>query len=200
MGNIGKLIRVLTIICIASSTALALVHTLTKERIAEEIRKETLDAVRLVLPPHDNEPDKNTKILSLGKDKRGREMTMTFYKGEKDSAVAGYAFDVTGKGFGGTMRFMVGVDDDGRINGVKVLGHSETPGLGAKMEENWFVDQFKGLDNPAKMKIKKDGGELDQITGASITARAAAKAIADGLTIFLKEYPPSSSPGLFTNF
>lgn len=189
MVNIGKLIRVLTTICLVASAALAFVYNSTKDRIAEEIRKETLKAVRQVLPPHDNEPDKNTKILLLGKDKRGRDVIMTFYKGEKESDVVGYAFDVKGKGFGGTMRLMVGVDNNNRINGVKVLNHVETPGLGAKMEEEWFTDQFKGYSDPGKLKIKKDGGELDQITGASITARAAAEAIANGLKIFQKEYP-----------
>jgi len=187
--NIGKLIRVLTVICLVASAALAFVYNATKDRIAEEIRKETLQAVVQVLPPHDNEPDKNTKVLSLGKDKRGHEVTMTFYRGEKESHVVGYAFDVAGKGFGGTMRLMVGVDDGGRINGVKVLSHAETPGLGAKMEEDWFTGQFKGYSDPGKLKIKKDGGKLDQITGASITSRAAAKAIAHGLEIFQKEYP-----------
>jgi electron transport complex protein RnfG len=189
MVNIGKLIRVLTVICVVASTALAFVYNMTKERIAEEIRQETLRAVKLVLPPYDNQPDQNTKVVSLGKDKRGREQSMTFYKGEKSSNLVGYAFDATGKGFGGTMRIMVGVNDKGIINGVKVLSHLETPGLGSKMEEEWFTGQFKGFTDPEKLKIKKDGGTLDQITGASITARAAAKAIADGLKKFQEEYP-----------
>ena len=190
MDSIGKLIRVLTVICVVASGALAFVHTMTKERIAEEIRKETLDAVKLVLPPINNDPDKNKKVVSLGKDKRGREQVMTFYKGEdKDSNLVGYAFDVAGKGFGGTMRIMVGVNNKGVINGVKVLSHLETPGLGSKMEEEWFTGQFKGFSDPKKLKIKKDGGTLDQITGASISTRAAAKAIADGLKKFQEEYP-----------
>jgi electron transport complex protein RnfG len=187
--GIAKLIRVLTAICLVAAAALSFVYTLTKDRIAEEIRRETLDAVEQVLPPHDNEPDKDAKIVTIGKDKRGREMIMTIYKGKKGNETAGYAFDVTGKGFGGTMRLMVGVDDKDTINGVKVLGHAETPGLGAKMEEDWFTAQFKGFSDPNALKIKKDGGKLDQITGASITSRAAAKAIAEGLNKFMEEKP-----------
>lgn len=193
MDSTGRLVRVLTIICLVAATALAFTYDFTKERIAEEIRKETLDAVREVLPSHDNEPDQDTKVFSMGKDKRGRQITMTFYRGKKGSDIAGYAFDVTGKGFGGTMRLMVGVNDKGTINGVKVLGHSETPGLGAKMTEKWFTDQFKGFRDPEGLKIKKDGGKLDTITGASITSRAVAEAIAKGLKKFQKEYPGTVS-------
>ena len=193
MDSIGKLIRSLTLICLVAASALALTYNLTKDRIAEEIRKETLDAVKEVLPPYDNEPDKETKVISLGKDKRGQEITMTFYEGKKGGNTSGYAFDVTGKGCGGTMRLMVGVNAEGVINGVRVLVHAETPGLGAKMEEKWFTDQFRGLSDPDSLKIKKDGGKLDQITGASITSRAAAKAIAEGLKAFRREYPGSAS-------
>ena len=80
---------------------------------------------------------------------------------------------------------MLGVLPDGAINGVEIVKHSETPGLGAKIVNPEFRLQFKGksIEN-TRFMLKKDGGDIDQVTGATISPRAIVKAIKEGLAFF----------------
>ena len=77
------------------------------------------------------------------------------------------------KGFSGTVKTMIGFKPDGSINNIVVLEQKETPGLGTKMKEAKFIKQFLGK-NPAtfNLKVKKDGGQVDALTGATISTRA----------------------------
>lgn len=93
-------------------------------------------------------------------------------------------------GYAGAIRMLVGVDIDGAITGVHVLAHRETPGLGDRIEtgKSDWVRQFDGrtLSNPvaSEWKIKRDGGDFDQLTGASVTPRAVVKAVRETLQYF----------------
>jgi len=108
---------------------------------------------------------------------------------EKRPAAA--LFAVTARdGFSGPIRILVGVEFDGKISGVRILQHRETPGLGDKIEparSNW-VFQFdeRSIGDPveAQWAIESDGGDFDQLTGASVTPRAIIKAIRDTLLYF----------------
>lgn len=84
----------------------------------------------------------------------------------------------TAKGYSGQVRLMVGFDKEGNIVGISVLEQKETPGLGSRMTENAFIGQFGGK-NPGKNKlsVKKDGGEIDAITAATISSRAFCDAV-----------------------
>ena len=104
--------------------------------------------------------------------------------------MTGVAYEVFGTGYAGQMKLMLGVDAEGRALGVRVLAHKETPGLGDKIEVkkgDWIL-QFDGLSlgNPPveKWKVKKDGGQFDQFTGATITPRGVVSAIREGLEFF----------------
>ena len=101
---------------------------------------------------------------------------------------SGIAVISSAGGFGGPLKLMVGVDDNGQIVNTVVLSHSETPGLGAKCSTDVaFIDQFKGW-NPAerKLAVRKDGGEVDAITASTITSRAYTAAIASAYDVYLK--------------
>ena len=92
----------------------------------------------------------------------------------------GYTAEGTCKdGYGGDITLMVGFKKDKKtVISYKVLAASETPGLGMKLKTPEFADQFKGKDGRA-LKVKKDGGEIEAITSATITSRAVCRAIAD---------------------
>ena len=92
----------------------------------------------------------------------------------------GYTAEGTCKdGYGGDITLMVGFKQDKKtVISYKVLAASETPGLGMKLKTPEFADQFKGKDGRA-LKVKKDGGEIEAITSATITSRAVCKAIED---------------------
>ncbi len=114
----------------------------------------------------------------------------TFYRGIKDQQISAIAWEITGQGYGGEMRFIMAVDKDGKILGVRALAHAETPGLGDKMEvakDNWIL-KFNGLSlgNPpeAQWQVKKDGGQFDAFTGATITPRGVVRAVVTALKYF----------------
>ncbi|MDJ0917155.1 MAG: electron transport complex subunit RsxG [Woeseiaceae bacterium] len=100
-------------------------------------------------------------------------------------------FIVTARnGYSGPIRILLGVDISGVVTGLRILEHSETPGLGDKIDEDKsdWVQQFAGrsLEDPAidGWQIRNDGGEFDQLTGASITPRAVIQAVRETLVYF----------------
>ena len=94
----------------------------------------------------------------------------------QDSEIIGYAFLATGKGYGGKINILVGVDENFAIEDVVIISNTETPGLGSKITESSFTDQFKGMATE-DVALKKDGGEVDAITGATISSKAVVEAI-----------------------
>jgi electron transport complex protein RnfG len=115
------------------------------------------------------------------------------YRGTNKRQVTTLAWEVNGQGYGGEIRLILGLDAQGKVLGVRVLSHGETPGLGDKIEvekDDWML-QFNGLSlgkPPApNWKVKKDGGQFDGFSGATITPRAVLQAIEGGLEFF-KEY------------
>jgi electron transport complex protein RnfG len=113
------------------------------------------------------------------------------YRVYAEDRPAAALFAVTARdGFSGPIRILVGVKFDGRVSGVRILQHRETPGLGDKIEparSNWvfqFDDRSVGDPVTTRWAIKNDGGDFDQLTGASVTPRAIIKAIRDTLLYF----------------
>ncbi|MGD8938745.1 MAG: electron transport complex subunit RsxG [Gammaproteobacteria bacterium] len=116
--------------------------------------------------------------------------TKTVHIARSDNKVVAVAFEMVSEGYSGAITVMIGINRKGELLGARVLSHSETPGLGDKIEaekSNWIFS-FDGLSlaspGEAQWKVKKDGGYFDQFTGATITPRAVVKAIKTGLEIF----------------
>ncbi len=186
MKEISRLVLVLTLIAAGAGLILSLVEAVTREPIAEQRRLEMLKALQAVLPPIDNSPDTDTASLVVGKNKKGKDIERTFYRGRMKSELAGVAFKVVAPdGYSGNIEIMVGIDPQGVVSGIEILAHAETPGLGNKIEDDWFKQQFagKGLDG-TDWRVKKDGGEFDEITGATISPRAVVKAVEGGLQFY----------------
>jgi len=186
MREILRLALVLTLITAGSGLALSLAERATREPIAEQRRQQMLQALRAVLPPFDNAPDADRIDLKLGTDRKGQPLVRSFYRGRSGNEPSGVAFKaVSPEGYSGNIEVMVGIKPSGEVNAIRILTHAETPGLGSKIEEGWFLDQFSGksLDN-ADWRVKKDGGQFDQISGATISPRAAVKAVREGLELY----------------
>jgi electron transport complex protein RnfG len=192
MRSTVRLIAALTFTCAISALALAVINGLTEEPIAEQKRLAIMRAVQEVLPSFDNDPAEETVTITLQEDEVGARDTVTVYLGTLKGQITGVAFQTFGEGYGGLIFIMVGIDLEGRISGLKILEHQETPGLGAKIEEPAFRDQFKGksLDDSklvnGNLAVKKDGGDLDALTGATISPRGVAQAASAGLKIFAR--------------
>jgi electron transport complex protein RnfG len=167
-----KMVIVLTVITAISALILATVHSGTKERIAEEYRKDFLKGLKVVLPGFDNEPDMDFKEM------KGKKI----YIGRKGGKVLGYAVRSTSaKGYSGDISMLLGVDPAGKILGVEILKHAETPGLGNKIEDKAWKDKFVGLTKSSNIAVKKDGGNIDEFSGATISPRAVCEAVNSGL-------------------
>jgi electron transport complex protein RnfG len=186
MKDIVRLAIVLTVIAAGAGLILSLVEAVTREPIAEQRRLQTLKALKAVLPPIDNAPDTDTVSLVTGKDKKGRDLSRTFYRGRQANELAGVAFKVlAADGYSGNIEIMVGITADGAVTGIEILTHAETPGLGSKITEGWFKEQFRGKGlQDVDWRVKKDGGSFDQITGATISPRAVVGAVRQGLEFY----------------
>jgi electron transport complex protein RnfG len=186
MKEIIRLVAVLTAICCVAALALAQVFELTKGPIAYQKRLEVLRAIRAVLPKIDNEPDRDTIRVDLAGSRGDGEMV--FFRGRSQGELTGVAFIASSReGYGGTIEIMLGVDPQGSVLGVEILSHLETPGLGSKITGSPFRKQFVGrrLDD-TRWAVRKDGGDIDQITGATVSPRAVVQAIRTGLEIYQK--------------
>jgi electron transport complex protein RnfG len=172
---------VLTVVSLVSALALAFTYSGTKEAIAQVEVKRTLAALKQVLPEFDNDPGAEKTLVE------GDEET-EIYPAKKDGQTVGTAIKTyTDKGFAERIWLMVGFDTDKKIINISVLKQKETPGLGTKMKEPKFRDQFKGKDPASfKMTVKKDGGEVDAISAATITSRAFCEAVDKAYRVLLK--------------
>lgn len=182
MKEIFRLCFVLTVIAAVSAGVLAYVSEKTEEPIAKALLDEKMTAIRNVLPPFDNDPYKERRSV----DTDGGE-SVEIYPGTKDGKIVGVAFEVVSPdGYSGDINFMVGVDMKGVVQGIEILKHLETPGLGAKIVDKDFRDRYrdKSLTDPENWAVTKDGGEFVPITGATISSRAITKATAGGLEFF----------------
>ena len=146
-----------------------LVYGMTKDTIAEVAQKKNAAAIAEVLGT-----DENTKLDTVSIDGLLYNLAYDAQGNLLGAAVKTYS----DAGFSGRIELMVGLLADGTINKVSVLQQSETPGLGANMVNPKFKDQFDGK-NPAsfRLKVKKDGGDVDAITAATISSRAFSEAV-----------------------
>ncbi|MCX6584685.1 MAG: RnfABCDGE type electron transport complex subunit G [Candidatus Aminicenantes bacterium] len=182
-STFANMVIVLTSISVVSALALAFTYSATKDAIAQVGVKRTLKALQQVLPEFNNDPtgEKYTVEEPEFKD-------MELYPARKDDQPVGTAVQTySDNGYGGRILLMVGFDNAAKIIGISVLKQTETPGLGNKMVASTFKDQFKGKDPSVfKMMVRKDGGEVDAISAATISSRAFCDAVDRAYRALLK--------------
>lgn len=173
--------------CLGFGIVLAISDSITVDDIAARALEDRLNSLSQVIPAsiHDNNLVADAITMQNERDKE-----ITVYRAIREGKVTGVAYEIFGTGYAGQMKLMMGVDTQGKILGVRVLAHKETAGLGDKMEVkkgDWIL-RFTGLSlgnpPPDKWKVKKDGGQFDQFTGATITPRGVIDAIRSGLELF----------------
>jgi electron transport complex protein RnfG len=170
----------------------AVTEQVTRERIAANERAYTLRSLDEILPPESRNNEMFTDTITVtDPELLGSDQPVTVYRARLDGRpVAAILRITTPNGYSGPIRLLVGIFDDGRVAGVRVVGHRETPGLGDAIESDrsdWILD-FAGrsLGDPpeAGWSVKRDGGVFDQFTGATITPRAVTRAVRDALIYF----------------
>jgi electron transport complex protein RnfG len=93
-----------------------------------------------------------------------------------DGTKLGYAFLAIGKGYGGDINILVGLSDETTVKGIKIVSQEETPGLGTRITEPSFTDQFAGIDIN-DVTLSRDGGKVDAITGSTISSSAVVEVV-----------------------
>ena len=170
----------LALICAVAALLLSQVNALTREPIRQAMLRAKMEAVEAVLPLFDNSPDADRVTLA---DAAGD--SVDYYRGFLEDEPTGAAFRaLSGAGYSGEIELMVGVDTGGRVSGVRILRHAETPGLGAKYADPALHTDYyagRGLAD-TDWRVGKDGGDLDAVTGATVTGRAQAGAISAALS------------------
>ena len=166
-STLFNMVAVLFTVTLIASAGVGAVNMITADAIAEANAAATKQAVSNVLPAFET-----TEVSEQTID----DMPIKVYTATNSGEKVGYAVEsMTKSGFGGVIRMMVGFAPDGQILNVNVLQQAETPGLGTKMadEDNALLNSIK--DKKAweiEFKVKKDGGELDALTAATISSRA----------------------------
>ena len=178
-SSLKNMVLVLFCITLVSSACVGLVNMITVEPIAKAKAAAVQAALAEVLPEFD---------ATESSEHLADELMIVAHKATKDGKVVGYAIEsATKNGFSGLVRLMVGFDAKGTILNVNVLEQAETPGLGAKMTEegNPLLASIQGKKaSKVKLTVKKDGGDVDALTAATISSRAYAEAVARAYEVF----------------
>lgn len=192
MSNFIKIPLILSLVTLLTSGLLMLSEELTHEKIAEQKKILLLNSLKQLIPNdlHNNDLIEST-IELYQPELLGHRQNSVAYIGKLNHKLSVVAIPVTSRtGYSGDIDLMVGIKANGEITAVKILEQHETPGLGDIIEESKsdWLQQFpqKSLNNPHEKNwlVKRDGGEFDQITGATITPRAVVEAIKKALGYF----------------
>lgn len=167
VGYFLKLTLTLLVISAVVACLLGLTNYVTADKIAEITAQKTAASMEEVLPA-----DSYTELSYAGAE---ANVAAVYQAGD-----AGFVVEVTPSGFGGAIDMVVGVGADGTVTGVSIVSMSETSGLGANASKEAFRSQYVGLSG--ELAVSKDGGEIDALTGATITSRA----VTDGVNTALR--------------
>ena len=179
---IGKLdwkgIVVVTVLMMISAGALSSVYALTRDKIERNKTEELKRALREVNPALSSYRKEELKMDD------GR--TFEIYYTETEKGITGAVKCFNKKGYGGKIEALIGVNEAGEVLSVKVLSDNETPGLGKKVLSPDFLKQYEKATLSNNFAVKKDGGDFNYVTSATITSRAITSLVHDALIAFKK--------------
>ena len=165
-GNGGLYpILFLTLVVFISVIALTLTNSVTEERIVDARREAIKEMLQTLFPQMDD------FIYDEASER---------YAIAKNGAPLGQAFMAVAVGYGGPIDILVGLEQDNALRGIEIISQKETPGLGAKITEGAFLDQFAGQAGET-LALSKDGGTIDAITGATISSSAVVDAVKEAI-------------------
>jgi len=183
---------VLFLFAVTGTALVALTYEGTRERIAANERENLLRKLHLLIAPdrYDNNLFMDTLQARDEKLLGTPEPVMIYRARREGNPVALVMAPVAPDGYSGSIKLLVGINVDGTLTGVRVISHHETPGLGDAIDEtrsDW-IRSFDGKSLQApdveRWAVRKDGGEFDQLTGATITPRAVVKAVRNALLYY----------------
>lgn len=183
-STLFNMVSSLVVVTLVASTALGYVYELTKGPIAAAKLAKKIRSIDEVVTGYDNSPVDEMYRIPID----GTGDSLEVYPAKKEGRLVASAIrSYSPKGYGGNVWLMVGLLPTGEITNIAVLEHKETPGLGTKMNDQPFKSQFIGK-NPGtyNLHVKKDGGSIDALTGATITSRAFGQATQLAYDMYMK--------------
>ena len=182
----------LGVIALLGTALLAGINDLTKERIAEQDRQRILQQLNEIVAVESYNNDLLSDVIEVNQPGVFRSpVPVTIYRARmNDQPVAVMLVTTAPDGYNGNIRLLLGIDYDGTVLGVRVISHKETPGLGdpIEIEKSPWITSFNqtSLQQPDGQgwAVKKDGGQFDQFTGATISPRAVVRAVHTALLYF----------------
>ena len=174
----------LFLITMVAGVSLGYINDITKGPKAKAKLERKVNTLKQVLQEFNNNPVEEVLMLKSDKAKDSIEVyTGTFDDKHIGTAIVGSS----DKGYSGLVKIMVGFNPDESIKNIVVLEQKETPGLGTKMKGDKFLRQFRGK-TPTEFNVmpKKDGGDVDALTGATITTRAFGEATQMAYDVFVE--------------
>lgn len=186
MNELIKMVVVLTILSASSGLILASVQTGTLEQIKfQQLINEKAPAIKNILGKVSNDPLTDRFDIADG------DKTVECFVGSYDGNPNTVVFETFGTGFEGKIGLMVGVNlENDKISGVGVTTHSETPGIGSRAKtEKGFPAQFIGMDINNTFKVKPDGGQIDALSGATLTSRGVCTAATNASDVYKRIKP-----------
>lgn len=181
-----EMIRLLVVVAVFSAVSgglLAVVQKGTKDRIEyQQLKFVKGPTIQQILEGSSNDPLVDRFKLPDGKEER------SFFVGVFDGKANIVALEAFGKGFGGDIGVIVAVNvENDEIVGIGVTTHSETPGVGSRAKTDPSLsEQFKGLPIKEPFKVKSDGGQIDAISGATVSSRGVCSAVVDSAEIYMR--------------
>ncbi|RDC50286.1 RnfABCDGE type electron transport complex subunit G [Acinetobacter sp. RIT592] len=179
MKDIFRLGAILFVICAVASLMLSLTNNITAPVIEQRNIQANNESRQEVLQVAEE--------FSEVKDVKG-DLIEEVYQGTKGGEVVGYTIKTTPKGYGGKVEVMVGISNDGKISGVKIGNHSETPGLGSKSADPSFKDQYNGKSTKTPLNIVKGNAsnenDIVAISGATITSKAVTAGVNAAMDVY----------------
>lgn len=173
----------MVLLTVIYTAVLAFINESTTDIIKEQENLRIKKSVLYVLNLPVSEDDDAVKALYSEKISEAESGDRIIYIYKEADVVSGYAFAFSGTGLWGTISGYIGTSSDlSSLTGVDFISHSETPGLGGRIDEDWFKDQFRGIqingDNTVIFK-PADGGNVDAVTGATLTSDSVRNMIND---------------------
>ena len=180
------------VLAIAAAIGLAVIDGLTRERVARNAQEWLTERMNILVPTNARDNDVLTdRAIAIAPDLLGIGRPVTVYRARKHGQPVAVILHTTAPdGYRGPIELLVAIDDKGTLIGVQVVRHRETPGLGDAFENrnrDW-LPKFRGrsLEDPPQQRwaVRKDGGDFDGFTGATITPRAIVKAVRRSLEFY----------------
>ena len=190
---ITKNTKILALFAITCTVAVSLVNELTKDRIKHQEQQQLLSTLHSIIDPSLYDNDIANDCVMVSSPELGSSKVQTAYIARKSGNVVAVAItSVAPGGYNGDINFIMASDIEGKVSGVRVLKHQETPGLGDKIEirKSDWITKFTGKvlrsADDSRWAVAKDSGMFDQFTGATITPRALVKGVKDTLVYVRK--------------